>query len=182
MTGHPTVTGHSAVIVVLAGVSGSGKTTVGTLLAGRLNCEFTDGDTFHPAANVAKMEAGVPLTDADRRPWLDAIEAWVDRQIADGESAVLACSALHRAYRAELARGRPAVRMVLLEVSHAVAAARLGARRGHFFPAGLLDSQFADLELPAAGEPVLVVNADRPAGQIVADIAGHLPVPGRGSG
>ena len=101
-------------IVIVAGVSGSGKTTVGALLAGRLGWRFADADDFHPAANVAKMRAGIPLTDTDRWPWLRAIAAWMDESIGQGEDAVLACSALKRSYRDELLDGRPAARMVFL--------------------------------------------------------------------
>lgn len=161
-------------IVVVAGVSGSGKTTVGALLAGRLHWEFLDGDSLHSAANIAKMHAGVPLTDADRRPWLRAIEDWMDQRRSAGASAVVACSALHRAYRAELLAGRPEVRLVFLMVSRAVVAARLAARHGHFFPAGLLDSQFRELEPPGPDEPVLVLDASRPAEDLVADIISRL--------
>jgi gluconokinase len=169
----------AGVIVVVAGVSGSGKTTVGTLLAARMAAEFADGDTFHPAANVAKMRAGIPLTDADRRPWLHAIEAWMDQRIAAGTSAVVACSALHRAYRDELRRGRPSVRIVFLQISREMVAARLAARHGHFFPASLLDSQFGDLEPPDPAEPVLVADArpGLPAPELVADIAVKLHLP-----
>ena len=142
-------------IVLVAGVSGSGKTTVGMLLAARLGWPFADGDSFHPAANVAKMRAGQPLTDADRWPWLAAIGAWMDERIAAGQSAVLACSALKRSYRAALLDGRPAARMVLLALSRDQAAERLRARHGHFFPAGLLDSQFAALEMPPEMPPDL---------------------------
>jgi gluconokinase len=163
-----------AVIVVVAGVSGSGKSTVGALLAQRLHWLFADGDSFHSAANVAKMHAGVPLTDADRAPWLRAIEAWMDQRIAAVEPAVVACSALHRAYRDALLAGRPAARLVFLNVSHEVAAARLAARPGHFFPARLLDSQFRDLEPPAAGENVLTVDAGQPLTQLVDGIASRL--------
>jgi gluconokinase len=162
------------VIVVVAGVSGSGKSTVGALLASRLRWEFMDGDSLHPAANVAKMHAGVPLTDADRRPWLRAIENWTDQRRSAGASAVLACSALHRAYRAELVEGRPEVRLVFLMVSPAVAAARLAARHGHFFPAGLLDSQFRELQPPGPDEPMLVLDADRPPSELVAGIIASL--------
>ena len=161
-------------IVVVAGVSGSGKSTVGALLATRLHWEFMDGDSLHPAANVAKMHTGVPLTDEDRRPWLRAIEDWMDRRGAAGVSAVVACSALHRAYRAELLAGRPEARMVLLMVSPAVAAARLAARHGHFFPARLLASQLRELEPPGPDEPGLVLDAGRPPGELVADIVSHL--------
>jgi carbohydrate kinase (thermoresistant glucokinase family) len=162
------------VIVVVAGISGSGKSTVGALLASRLHWEFMDGDSLHAAANVAKMHAGVPLTDADRRPWLRAIEDWMDKRISAGASAVVACSALHRAYRQELVAGRPEVRLVLLMVSPAVAAARLAARHGHFFPAGLLDSQLRELEPPGPDEPVLVIDADRSCEELVADIITRL--------
>jgi gluconokinase len=164
----------AAVIVVLAGVSGSGKSTVGPLLAERLNGTFADGDAFHPATNVAKMRAGLPLTDADREPWLRAIEAWVDQRISAGQTAVLACSALRRGFRDALRAGRPRVRLVLLNVSREVAAARLAARHGHFFPDSLLDSQFRALEPPAPAEPVLIVDADQPAALVVADIIAGL--------
>jgi gluconokinase len=162
------------VIVVVAGVSGSGKSTVGALLASRLHWEFMDGDSLHSAANVAKMHAGVPLTDADRKPWLRAVEDWIDQRRPAGVSAVLACSALHRAYREELLAGRPEVRLVFLMVSPAVAAARLAARHGHFFPAGLLDSQFRELQPPGPDEPVLVLDAGRPPSELVADIIASL--------
>jgi len=173
---------RTKVIVVVAGVSGSGKSTVGELLAGRLHAVFADGDSFHPAANVAKMHAGVPLTDADRAPWLRAIGAWMDERISAGEPAVIACSALRRAYRDALLAGRPAARLVFLMVSHQAAAARLAARHGHFFPASLLESQFRALEPPGETEGVLVVNADRPAGQLVGDIACRLGIPDPGAG
>ncbi|MGH3158225.1 MAG: gluconokinase [Streptosporangiaceae bacterium] len=166
----------ATLIVVVAGVSGSGKSTVGALLAERLHAVFADGDSFHPAANVAKMHAGVPLTDADRQPWLSAIGAWMDDRIAAGDRAVVACSALRRAYRDALLAGRPTARLVFLMVSPEVAAARLAARHGHFFPAGLLDSQFRDLEPPAPDENVLVVDADQPPARLAADIPG-LGVP-----
>jgi gluconokinase len=105
------------VILIVAGVAGSGKTTVGALLAGRLRWRFADADTFHSEANVAKMRAGIPLTDEDRQPWLRAVTAWMDERIADGQSGVITCSALKRAYRAELLDGRPAATMVFLMVS-----------------------------------------------------------------
>lgn len=163
-------------IVIVAGISGSGKTTVGTLLADRMHCEFEDGDLLHPVANVAKMHAGVPLTDADRWPWLRRIEDWMDQRISDGRSGVIACSALHRKYRAALLDGRPEARMAFLEISHAVAAARLAGRHGHFFPARLLDSQFRALEPPDQAEPVIVIDASQPADDMVAEIIGRLGV------
>ena len=146
-------------IVVVAGVSGSGKTTVGSLLASRLGWPFEDGDALHPPANVAKMHAGIPLTDEDRKPWLAAVGDWMDRRIAAGGSAVVACSALKRSYREFLLDGRPAVRPVLLTADPDVLAGRLTARHGHFFPAQLLQSQLALLELPGPGEPAIVVPA-----------------------
>ena len=159
-------------IVIVAGVSGSGKTTVGALLAGRLGWRFADGDDLHPAANVAKMRAGIPLTDTDRRPWLRAIAVWMDECIGRGEDAVVACSALRRRSRDLLLDGRPAARMVFLAVDQEVLARRLAARHGHFFPEKLLSSQFDALEPPAPDERVLtVVPADTPAATVDSIIA-----------
>jgi len=163
-------------IVIVAGVSGSGKSTVGALLAGRLGWRFADGDDFHPAANVAKMSVGVPLTDEDRWPWLRAITAWMDERIAAGESAVVTCSALRRAYRDLLLDGRPQARMVFLAPDRAVLVRRLAARHGHFFPEELLGSLFAALEPPAPDEPVLtVVPAGDPQATADAIIAVLFP-------
>jgi gluconokinase len=167
-------------IVMVAGVAGSGKTTVGTLLASRLGWKFADGDSFHPAANVAKMRAGVALTDADRGPWLGAIARWMDEQTAAGQSAVVACSALKRAYRQTLVDGRPDIRLVFLQVGRDAAAARLRARHGHFFPAALLDSQLADLEYPQPSEAVLTVSADAGSAVIAAEIIGGLHLHAQG--
>lgn len=163
-------------IVVVAGVAGSGKTTVGQLLARRLGWQFADGDSFHPAANVAKMRAGLPLTDDDRRPWLAAITAWMDDIIASGQSATLACSALKRRYRDELLGGRQQAAMVFLTITAAQDEARLHARKGHFFHEPLMASQFAALELPDPAERQVhpVPTADRPPGQIVTDIIAML--------
>jgi gluconokinase len=161
-------------IVLIAGVAGSGKTTVGALLARRLGWQFEDGDALHPAANIAKMHAGLPLTDDDRRPWLAAVMAWLDGEIAAGEQAVIACSALKRRYRDQLRQGRPELRIVFLRADRAILAARLTSRHGHFFQPALLDSQLADAEVPPPSEPALVVMADRPAVAMVADIAGRL--------
>jgi gluconokinase len=169
-------------IVVVAGVAGSGKTTVGQLLAGRLDWLFADGDSFHPAANVAKMRAGLPLTDADRAPWLAAITAWMDDIIASGQSAVLACSALKRRYRAELLSGRDQAELVFLTISKEQDEARLASRTGHFFREPLLASQFADLELPADEPRVhLITVGERPAGQVATEIIGLLGVTPAGS-
>ncbi len=158
-------------IVVLAGVSGSGKTAVGRIVAGRLGWVFEDSDALHSQEDVAKMRSGVPLTDADRWPWLDTVAAWIDQRIAAGQSGVMACSALKRSYRDFLYRGRPEVEIVILDVDRALLMARLTARRGHFFPARLLQSQLADLEMPTPAEHVIVVHAvgtlEQTAGQII---------------
>ena len=160
-------------IVVVAGVSGSGKTTVGVLLAKTLGWHFTDGDALHPAANIAKMRAGHPLTEADRKPWLKRVMAWMDGYQASGQSAVLACSALKLSYRDKLRAASPGVRIVFLEVSRSVLAARLGARHGHFFPAALLDSQLAILEPPRPDEGPLVVTETGQPPAVIADEVMH---------
>jgi len=164
----------SVTIVVLAGVSGSGKTSVGTVLAARLGWEFEDGDALHSPAQIAKMRSGVPLTDADRWPWLEVVAAWMDEKIAAGTSAVLACSVLKHSYRAFLCRGRPAVRIVMLQADPATLAARLIARRGHFFPAKLLQSQLGDLEMPDHDERTIVVPAVRSPAEIADEIIRRL--------
>ncbi len=174
---------RNLVIVIISGVSGSGKTTVGAMLAGRLGWPFADADDFHPAANVEKMRAGIPLTDEDRRPWLRAIGAWMDEHIARGESAVVGCSALRRSYRDQLLGGRPEARMVFLATDRGVLSRRLAARVGHFFPETLLASQLAALEPPGPDEHVIrVIPADTPAATVDAIIAllfpGGPPGPG----
>ena len=162
-------------IVVVAGVSASGKSTVGTLIADRLGWPFTDADSLHPAGNVAKMHAGLPLTDADRRPWLAAVTARIDGYLEAGQSAVLACSLLKRRYRDEITAGRPSVRIVFLDVSREVLNERMRARHGHFFPAALLDSQLAVLEPPQPDERLLVVaETGQPPAVIAAEVMHRL--------
>jgi gluconokinase len=156
-------------IVVVGGVSGSGKSAVGAVLAARLGWAMEDSDALHSPAEIAKMRSGVPLTDADRWPWLERVAAWIDQRIEAGEPGVIACSALKRSYRDYLCRGRPAVRIVILQVDPGTLAARLGARRGHFFPARLLQSQLADLEMPGDGETALVVAVTARAPADIAD-------------
>jgi gluconokinase len=167
-------------IVIVGGVAGSGKSAVGTVLATRLGWAYEDSDALHSPAEVAKMHAGVPLTDADRWPWLERLAAWMDRQIATGESAVLACSVLKRSYRDYLHRGRPAVRIVILQADAETLAARLAGRRGHFFPARLLQSQLADLEMPGETERTLVVPAIRSPAETADEIIRRLGLPGAG--
>jgi len=166
---------QATLIVVVAGVSGSGKSTVAALLAGRLGWTFVDGDALHPEANIAKMANGIPLTDEDRLPWLEAIASWMDGQIRAGRPGLLACSALKRRYRDLLLGGRPACRIALLDVDMATAARRLAARHGHFFGPDLLASQFADLEPVAPDEPgVIVVPVRAGPGEVAAEIIGRL--------
>lgn len=151
---------HPPAVLVVTGVSGSGKTTVGRLLADRLGWDYADGDDFHSRSNVDRMTAGHPLTDQDRWPWLQEIGRWIDEHGAAGQPAVVACSALKRAYRDLLRRGRPQVRLIFLDAGRDLARRRVAARRGHFMTAALLDSQFADLQRPAPQEQVLALPAE----------------------
>lgn len=152
-------TSVAATAVVVMGVSGSGKSTIARRLADALGYAFLDGDDLHPEANIARMRSGVPLRDADRLPWLDAIAAWMRGQLADGRSVVVACSALKRAYRERLRQAGPAVRFVYLQVDHDELARRMRGRE-HFMPLRLLGSQLATLEEPAGDEPALRVDAN----------------------
>lgn len=158
-------------IIVLLGVAGSGKTTVGTALAQRLGIKFEDGDSLHPQVNVAKMARGEPLTDADREPWLQAIEKWMDRTLGAGDSGVLACSGLRRKYRDRIRDDR-AVKLVFLHIDRDVAEDRISKRAGHFFRAALLDSQFAALQEPTPDEDVLVEDATLPIEELVERLSG----------
>ncbi len=153
-------------VVLLMGVSGSGKTTVGRLLASQLEWEFVDGDDYHPAANVEKMRNGIPLTDADRAPWLETLRTLIAGWIAAGKNAVLACSALKRAYREEL-RIAPEVQVVYLKGMPQLLQQRLHVRVGHFMTERMLQSQLATLEEP---EEAVVVDIDRSQEEIVAEI------------
>ena len=150
-----------AAILIITGVSGSGKTTIGRQVASRLSWPFKEGDDLHPPANIAKMKAGKPLTDADRAPWLAAVAQWIDGWRRAGVSGVITCSALKRTYRQGLARGRPEVRFVYLMGDAPVLQKRLADRHGHFMPATLLASQLADLEAPAPDEGAIVVPVDQ---------------------
>lgn len=162
-------------VLVVMGVSGSGKTTIAQGLADRLGWRFRDGDSFHPAANVAKMASGQPLTDADRKPWLEAIAAWIGETVAGGGHGIVACSALKKAYRDVLRRGHPdAVRFVFLDGSKALIGSRIGGRQGHFMPPALLDSQFAALEPPGPDERPIAVSIDAPPKALVDEIVRRL--------
>ena len=160
--------------LIVMGVSGSGKTTVGEKLAERLGWRYEDADTFHPASNVAKMSAGHPLSDDDRWPWLRAIAAEIDRVVQRGSCLVIGCSALKRAYRDILVHGRSDVQIVYLDGSEALIAERLSRRKGHFMPAGLLASQFGALEPPGADEHPVTVSIDGTADTIVKNILQQL--------
>jgi carbohydrate kinase (thermoresistant glucokinase family) len=147
--------------VVVMGVSGAGKSTVGRLIAARLGCDFRDADSFHPKANIEKMSRGEPLTDDDRWPWLRAIAAWIAERRAAGAAGVATCSALKRVYRDIVTdRQRDDVRLVYLKGDFDLIEARLKARTGHFMPPELLRSQFDALEEPAADEHAITVSID----------------------
>jgi gluconokinase len=161
-------------VLVVMGVSGSGKSTIGEQLAERLGWSYEDGDKFHPASNVAKMSAGHPLTDEDRWPWLQAIADEIDRVCASGRHAVIACSALKRAYRDILVHGRSDVRMVFLKGTEQLIANRLARRKGHFMPPGLLASQFKTLEPPGIDENPVTVSIEPSVDAIVDDIVRQL--------
>ena len=159
--------------VIVMGVSGAGKTTIGQALARRLSWPFLDADDLHSAANVAKMKRGEPLTDDDRGPWLDAVRARIADALGGNTSIVVACSALKHSYRDHLADGDPRVVFVHLDAPRDVLAARLASRRGHFAAPSLLDSQLASLEPP--GHDAIVVDASPPPDGIVAGIVTRLP-------
>lgn len=164
----------SSVIVIIAGPAGSGKTTIGELLARQLHWRFVDADSFHTAVAIEKMRKGEPLTDAERRPWLQAIAAWIDERIKRAESAVVTCSALRRSYRETLLAGRPEARLVYLNVSRETLARHMAARHGHFFPKDLLDSQLAAQEIPQHEENVLVVAPEGTPEDTVAEVIAQL--------
>jgi gluconokinase len=161
-------------IIIVMGVSGAGKSTFGSALASELGYSFVEGDDYHPPAKIAKMSAGIALDDADREPWLAALARDIAGWQAAGRGVVLACSALKRRYRERLladcdptARG---VRFVHLYGTPRQIGERLAARRGHYMPSALLDSQFAALEMPDAGEPVLDIDVDRPLAEALAAV------------
>jgi gluconokinase len=163
-------------VMIVMGVSGSGKSTVGGLLALRLRWEFEDADWLHPASNVEKMHNGVPLTDEDRRPWLEAIAAWIDKTRRTGGHSVIACSALKRRYRDALIGDRADVRLVYLKGDEALIARRIATRHEHFMPRSLLHSQFEALEEPGPDENPIVVSIEPAPREIVAQVLSALNV------
>lgn len=161
-------------VLVVMGVSGSGKTTVAALLAGRLGWELGDADDWHSPANVRKMHGGTPLSDEDRWPWLRSIAAWIDATRSTGQHAVLACSALKHAYRDILIGDRADVRLVYLRGEEGLIEHRQAARLNHYMPASLVHSQFEALEVPGVDERPLVVDVVAPAPQVVDAIVRQL--------
>ena len=155
---------HPSKVLVLMGVSGSGKTTVGQRLADRLGWDFVDGDAFHPDANVKKMARGEPLTDADRAPWLRALQQFIHKRLANDDPAIVACSALKAAYREVLRAGNDGVRFVYLRGEYDLIRRRMEARDDHFFKPDLLASQFDALEEPT---DALTISIDQSPADIV---------------
>jgi gluconokinase len=164
----------SPLLIVLMGVSGCGKSTIGTALSQALGWPFRDADSFHPPANVEKMSRGVPLEDADRWPWLSAIAQWIDAQRAAGAPGIVSCSALKRAYRQHIIGTRQGVQLVYLKGERELIGSRLALRTGHFMPAALLESQFAALEEPRADERPIVVSIDATPDRIATAILRQL--------
>ena len=160
-------------IVIVFGVSGAGKTTIGKLLAEQLGWKFYEADDFHPRANIEKMRSGVPLTDEDRWPWLERLRGQITRSLASREDAVLACSALKRAYREGL-RVNEDVKFVFLRGDYVLVENQLRRRRGHFMNPALLQSQFADLEEPRPDEDVITIDLGRSPQELVDEIKAKL--------
>jgi gluconokinase len=161
------------VVIIIFGVSGAGKTTVGELLAREVGWHFLEADDFHSPANIAKMRRGVPLTDDDRWPWLENLRELIKQRIAANENAVLACSALKRSYRDRL-RVSAEVKLVFLHGDYALITEHLRHRRGHFMNPGLLKSQFADLQEPRSDEDVLTIELGRTPHELVEEIKAKL--------
>ena len=166
-------------MIIIFGVSGAGKTTVGKLLARELGWRFIEADDFHPAANIEKMRSGHPLTDEDRRPWLEQLRQQIERSLFAGENAVVACSALKRVYRDCLRIGDE-TKFVFLRGDYALVEKRLHSRHRHFMDRNLLQSQFDDLEEPQPDENVITIELGRPPEEIVERIKTKLNLAGSG--
>ena len=172
--GHQDISRAPAAIVVM-GVSGCGKTSVGARLAELLDAAFLEGDSLHPQANIDKMAAGIPLNDEDRWPWLDEIAVQMAETLGQGRSIVASCSALRQVYRDRLRQGAGAqLRFVFLDGSHELLSRRMGERQGHFMPTALLESQLATLEVPTGEPGVVTVSIDQPVDAIARDAAEKL--------
>jgi carbohydrate kinase (thermoresistant glucokinase family) len=159
---------------VIMGVSGSGKSTIAEELSARLGWPFEEGDSLHPESNIAKMHAGIPLTDADRLPWLERVAAWIDGQRAKKQPGIITCSALKRSYRQIIIGDRPEARLVYLRSGRDLIAEHLARRHGHFMPAALLQSQIDTLEEPDQREDPLTVDAGAPAAHVADEIIRFL--------
>jgi len=168
------------VIVIVFGVSGAGKTTIGKLLAEEVGWRFYEADDFHSQANINKMQRGIPLTGQDRSPWLESLRQLIERSLEAGENAVLACSALKRAYRERL-RISDEVKFVFLRGDYALIEKQLRRRHGHFMNPGLLRSQFADLEEPKPNEDVITIELGRTPQELVEEIKAKLHLAGKRS-
>lgn len=167
--------GATKPVVVVMGVAGSGKSTIGVVLATRLGVPFQEGDLLHPEENVRKMAAGIPLGDADRWPWLERCKAWIEERVTLGEGGVLACSALKRSYRDFLSGGvGSALRIVFLEADAEVLVERMEHRPGHYMPPSLLQSQLNTLEVPDASEHPIIVNSGMPIDDVAAFVVAKL--------
>ncbi len=161
-------------VLVIMGVSGSGKSTIARELAARLGWPFKEGDDLHPSENRAKMHSGIPLTDDDRKPWLEAVAGWIDDQRAGGQPGIVTCSALKRAYRETVIGQRPEVRLVYLRGAYDLIAERLSRRKGHFMPADLLQSQYDTLEAPGPDEEPIIVDIGAPPNEVADAIIRQL--------
>ena len=166
-------------VLVVMGVSGSGKSTVADLLSARLGWPFMEGDSLHPEVNIAKMEAGQPLTDQDRWPWLDEVAAWIEGQHAAGEDGIITCSALKRSYRDVLNRRGEGVVFVYLAGEKRTLEERMQARVGHFMPPGMLASQLETLEEPQPDEPSIRVPIEQSSAEIAEQVIRELGLPHR---
>ena len=161
-------------VVVIMGVSGSGKTTIAKRVAADLGWAFQEGDVLHPASNVAKMAAGYPLTDEDRAPWLAIIAKWIDDKLVAGENGLITCSALKRSYREQIGNGKPGVQIVYLRGDRATLDAHVSGRHHEFMPVSLLDSQLATLEEPTPDEHVIEVDVGGTVDHTVAEVVRQL--------